>query len=183
MNCQSCAMPLNSPSDHALGNEQNPYCAHCADANGNLKSKEEVREGMINYYTQTEGKTREEAERVVDAHMGMQPAWQQNPPTEPVVAPEPSMTAVPEPTVEPVPSAPLTPEPVVTEMPSTPVAEETAPAGLSQQEEQAPVVGQSESLPTPEPVNEVTSQANPTETSETPASTDSSSDNSGTSEV
>lgn len=179
MNCQSCAMPLNTPSDHALGNEQNPYCVHCADANGNLKSKEEVREGMINYYTQTEGKTREEAERVVDAHMAMQPAWQQNPPTEPVAAPEPSMPVSAEPSVEPVTPEPVATEPVVPEpvtpvMPSTPVVEETAPVSAPQAEEPAPVVSQEESLPTPEPVAEA---------SETPASPNTNSDNSGTSGV
>jgi hypothetical protein len=171
-------MPLNNPSDHALGNEQNPYCAHCADESGNLKSKEEVREGMINFYTQTEGKTREDAERVVDAHMAMQPAWQQNSqtlpqtpvePAEPVMTPQPSVEPV---VPEPVASEPVLPEPVVSEpvapvMPSTPVVEETAP--------EVPSVGQGESLPTPEPVTEVTNEA--------VNSTDSVVDNSGTNEA
>jgi len=173
MNCQSCAMPLNTPADHALGNEQSPYCTNCTDASGNLKSKEEVREGMINYYTQTEGKTREDAERVVDAHMAMQPAWQQNPPTEPVVVPEPSMT-VPEPSVEPAPVEPVSTEPVPTAMPSTPVVEETAPVSMPQSETPDPVVSQDGSLPTQEPVMENTNQSNPT---------DSTTDNSGTNEA
>jgi len=76
MNCQSCGMPMETPADHGGGNTANPYCVHCTDAAGNLKPREEVREGMINYYMQTMGKSREEAETVVDEHMAKQPAWQ-----------------------------------------------------------------------------------------------------------
>lgn len=174
---------MNSPSDHALGNAQSPYCSHCTDANGNLKSKEEAREGMINYYTQTEGKTREEAEQVVDAHMAMQPAWQQNSqpvsavpeqPVEPVTAFEPAAPAVP--SVEPAP---------VETVPAAPVAEEkimpSVPAQPPQTEEQVPVTSQDESVSVPEPVVEATAQSNPVGVSEEPVNTNT--DNSGTNEA
>lgn len=138
MNCQSCGMPLNTPAEHAMGNEQNPYCVHCADTSGNLKSKEEVREGMINFYTQTEGKTREEAEQVVDAHMAMQPAWSQGTPSAAPVEPvEPAPTTMPEqpisePTSAPMPEQPVNPEPSVA--PVAPVEPVSQPQSMPGEE-------------------------------------------------
>ncbi len=75
MNCQSCGMPMSQDSDHGGGRPDNIYCAHCTDSSGNLKSREEIREGMIGFYQQSIGKTREEAEIAVDAHMAQMPTW------------------------------------------------------------------------------------------------------------
>ena len=52
MNCQSCGMPMNDTGDHGGANPTNPYCQYCTDDTGTLKSREEVREGMINFYMQ-----------------------------------------------------------------------------------------------------------------------------------
>lgn len=90
MDCQSCGMPMAADADHGGGKADNPYCKYCTDPAGNLKSKEEVREGMINFQMQqSPGKTREEIEKEVDAHMAQMPAWQIPPtgtltPSEPV---------------------------------------------------------------------------------------------------
>jgi hypothetical protein len=64
-------------ADRGGGRADNPYCKYCTDPTGNLKSKEEVREGMINFQMQqSPGKTREEVAAEVDQHMATMPAWQ-----------------------------------------------------------------------------------------------------------
>jgi hypothetical protein len=92
MNCQSCGMPMNDTGDHGGANPTNPYCQYCTDDTGTLKSKEEVRQGLINYYMQTDGLTVEQASLKADERMSSQPAWMQQPAEtvqEPVVsAPE-----------------------------------------------------------------------------------------------
>ncbi|PIY64718.1 hypothetical protein COY91_04590 [Candidatus Shapirobacteria bacterium CG_4_10_14_0_8_um_filter_39_15] len=127
MNCQSCGLPMMIDSDHGGGRIDNPYCHYCTDEAGNLKPKEEIREGMINLYMQSFGKTREEAEKEVDTRMAEMPAWAASipAPAEPVmpviqpIAPapvEPVMeTPVVSPAPEPVVPTPLAPEPVVPE--------------------------------------------------------------------
>lgn len=125
MNCQSCGLPMMIDADHGGGRIDNPNCRYCTDESGNLKSKEEIREGMINLYMQSFGKPREEAEKEVDARMSEMPAWAAAVnPVEPVpaVIPEPVSVSEPVPTTVPV-SAPVSapyPEPIISE---TPVAE------------------------------------------------------------
>ena len=77
MNCESCGMPMSKLEDHGGGKENNKYCRYCTDAEGNLKSREEVREGMIQLHIKSFGKTREEAEKEVDEHMKQMPAWKE----------------------------------------------------------------------------------------------------------
>ena len=48
--CDSCGMRMEDPEDHGGENKHNPYCKHCCDENGNLKSREEVRRNMIKFY-------------------------------------------------------------------------------------------------------------------------------------
>lgn len=68
---------MATDADHGGGRPDNPYCKYCTDASGNLKSKEEVREGMINFQMQQSlGKTREEVAAEVDQHMSTMPVWQ-----------------------------------------------------------------------------------------------------------
>jgi len=73
--CQSCGMPMDTPDLHGAGAAENPYCIYCTDAHGHLKSRQDVREGMVQFYMDTMGKTRPDAERVVDAVMAEMPAW------------------------------------------------------------------------------------------------------------
>jgi hypothetical protein len=73
--CESCGMPMETAEMHGGGVEDNPYCVYCTDARGDLKPKADVREGMIQFYMDTMGKSRTEAQRVVDATMAEMPAW------------------------------------------------------------------------------------------------------------
>lgn len=149
MNCQSCGMPMMTDDDHGAGRADNSHCKHCTDTMGNLKSREEVREGMTAFYMQSMGKSREEAEKEVDAHMATMPAWasegQTSPMAEQPVAPAPepvsgSAPMVPEPSVaEPGPSVPE-PEPTVPlePTPPSPPASEPPPVPETTQEPSVP---------------------------------------------
>ncbi|MDP3888891.1 MAG: zinc ribbon domain-containing protein [bacterium] len=140
MNCQSCGMSMNLDSEHGGNRADNVNCQHCTDDMGNLKSREEVKEGMIAFYMQTLGKTREEAQIAVDAHMTQMPAWSalsQNQPAPVSPSPQPiNQLGVEEPILpaqQPeinVQAAPQIPnEPVaVPEVPSVESAISSAPA-------------------------------------------------------
>jgi hypothetical protein len=45
--CYSCAAPLNMPD--FKGPAEN-YCKYCTDENGNLKSKEEIQQGVAQWF-------------------------------------------------------------------------------------------------------------------------------------
>jgi hypothetical protein len=73
--CESCGMLMPKAKDHGGGEVGNPYCVHCTDETGKLKSRAEIREGMINLYMSRMGKPREEAEKFADQQMKKLPAW------------------------------------------------------------------------------------------------------------
>jgi hypothetical protein len=73
--CDSCGMPMREAKDHGGGDWSNPYCVHCTDQTGVLKSREQVREGMTLLYMSRMGKPREEAQKFVDRQMKKLPAW------------------------------------------------------------------------------------------------------------
>ena len=74
--CESCGMPMVHDEVRGGGKKDNRYCVHCTDEEGNLKDREEVREGMVRFYMKSMAKPRAEAERFVDEHMSKMPAWQ-----------------------------------------------------------------------------------------------------------
>ena len=73
--CQSCGMPMNSPADFGGGDEENNYCVHCTHPDGELKSYDEIYEGMIFMYIKTRYMERADAEQAARDYMGMMPAW------------------------------------------------------------------------------------------------------------
>jgi hypothetical protein len=75
--CESCGMPMKDASHHGGKDVNNPYCVYCTDETGKLKSREEVRKGMIGFFMKSENKTREDAEKHVDEHMKKMPAWKE----------------------------------------------------------------------------------------------------------
>jgi len=74
MNCESCGMPMENAEMHGAGDEGCKYCKFCAP-DGNLKPREEVREGWIGFAMATDKINREEAEKKIDAEMAKMPAW------------------------------------------------------------------------------------------------------------
>lgn len=73
--CESCGMPLSEDTTSKL---DSCYCVYCQNQEtGELGSKEQVREGSIGYWVNQEGKTREEAEKLVDETLANLPRWQE----------------------------------------------------------------------------------------------------------
>lgn len=66
---------MKTVEEHGGGDVNNPYCKYCTDAEGKLKSRKEVREGMIQFYMNSQGKPRGETEKFVDEKMRKMPAW------------------------------------------------------------------------------------------------------------
>ena len=74
-NCESCGMPMRQPEDFGGTNPENKYCQYCCDASGNLKSYEDVFNGMVNFVIQTQGMAKEQAELAAKEGMAKMPAW------------------------------------------------------------------------------------------------------------
>jgi len=68
-------MPMESASIYGGGNVNNKYCKYCTTSDGKLKSRAEVRAGMIKYMMKAEKRNEAEAQRLVDEHMKRMPAW------------------------------------------------------------------------------------------------------------
>lgn len=74
--CQSCGMSMDKPEDYGGGRIGSSYCRYCTDDQGNLLSQETVREKMIQFQMKSLNKSQEQAERDVDRHIALMPAWQ-----------------------------------------------------------------------------------------------------------
>jgi hypothetical protein len=66
---------MQAPEDHGGGDMTNKYCMNCAP-DGELKDREWVRSGWIDYVMETENLPKEEAGKRVDTEMAKMPAWQ-----------------------------------------------------------------------------------------------------------
>ena len=68
-------MPMERTEDFGGKRMGNRYCRYCCDENGNLKSREEVRQGMITFRMKAMNETRAQAGKAVDEYMRKMPAW------------------------------------------------------------------------------------------------------------
>ena len=75
-NCMSCGMPMTKPEDFGGGNPDNIYCAHCSRADGSLKSRQEVYEGMVNFMMASQNMDKKTAQAAAKDYMSQMPAWQ-----------------------------------------------------------------------------------------------------------
>lgn len=74
--CESCGRPMMSSSDRGGGRADNPYCRHCTDARGALKSYSEVLETLVvRDFMGTNGMARAQAEVAARNAMMYMPAW------------------------------------------------------------------------------------------------------------
>jgi len=73
--CESCGMPMNSDKMRGGGFENNPFCVHCCDDSGELKSRGDVRDGLIKSFMNSRGIGLSESEKKVDELMKWLPAW------------------------------------------------------------------------------------------------------------
>jgi hypothetical protein len=66
---------MQKPEDFGGGRADNTCCVHCCDDSGKLKSREDVKSGMMDLAIRMMGVSREEAEKTVQATMARMPAW------------------------------------------------------------------------------------------------------------
>ena len=74
--CTSCGMPFRTASDHALADENMPYCTHCTTSDGTLKPYVEVLEATKGYFIRSQGVDPEVASSMAISLLKKQPAWQ-----------------------------------------------------------------------------------------------------------
>ncbi|MHA2024453.1 MAG: zinc ribbon domain-containing protein [Candidatus Thorarchaeota archaeon] len=75
MKCVSCGLTMDKAEEfggHKVGNKS---CVYCSDSKGNLKPKNDVREGMVQFWMQRESIDRTTAEKKTDEYMKTMPAW------------------------------------------------------------------------------------------------------------
>jgi hypothetical protein len=71
--CFSCGAPLGNP---AFKGPAEDYCVNCTDDKGNLKSHEEIKEGMVYWFKMWQPNLTEEKANVRAEHyMKSMPAW------------------------------------------------------------------------------------------------------------
>jgi hypothetical protein len=73
--CIACGMPLEKKEDFALGDENSDFCTYCVNADGGVKSCEEIFEGGVNFFMSKLGGDKVTAEKMVRKNMSQQPYW------------------------------------------------------------------------------------------------------------
>jgi hypothetical protein len=75
MECKSCGMAMTKAEHFPKQNRDSEFCVYCTDEEGNLLSKNVVRESIIQYWMHRDGISQKEAEEKIDSFMQSQPAW------------------------------------------------------------------------------------------------------------
>jgi hypothetical protein len=66
---------MHKAEEFGGGKMNNSSCVYCSDSEGNLKPRNEVREGMVQFWMKRENIDRKTAEKKTDEYMSSQPAW------------------------------------------------------------------------------------------------------------
>jgi hypothetical protein len=74
--CEACGMPLEKKEDFAGGDENAKFCRFCVNADGSVKSCEEIFEGGVKFFMSQGEIDRKMAERITRKNMKQQPYWQ-----------------------------------------------------------------------------------------------------------
>ncbi|MFA5021921.1 MAG: zinc ribbon domain-containing protein [Patescibacteria group bacterium] len=74
--CQACGMPLTKKEDFAGGDENSNFCHFCVNADGSVKSCEEIFEGGVQFFLNQTGGERKMAEKITRKNMSGLPYWQ-----------------------------------------------------------------------------------------------------------
>jgi len=76
--CNACGMPLVKKEDFVGGDVDSNFCLYCANADGSVKSCEEIFEGGVRYFMSQLGGDRKIAERIVRKNMTQLKYWHGN---------------------------------------------------------------------------------------------------------
>jgi hypothetical protein len=74
--CEACGMPMEKKEDFAQGDENSQLCLYCVNADGSVKSCEEIFEGGVQFFLGQLGGERKMAEKVTRKNMNQQSYWQ-----------------------------------------------------------------------------------------------------------
>lgn len=74
--CESCGMPLGKKEDFAGGDENARFCLYCVNADGSVKSCEDIFEGGVQFFMSQIGDDRQMAEKITRKNMNQLPYWQ-----------------------------------------------------------------------------------------------------------
>ncbi len=66
---------METPADHAGGDENKDYCVHCARLDGSMRSYEEALEGMARFMAGAQGLDDAAAREAARDMMARLPAW------------------------------------------------------------------------------------------------------------
>ncbi len=69
-------MPMSKKEDFAGGDINSQFCLFCADANGKVKTAEEIFEGGVQFFMSHTGGDRKMAEKATRKNMNRQSYWQ-----------------------------------------------------------------------------------------------------------
>ena len=73
--CISCGMPIRSAKDSPAGHPDKPYCTHCSNRDGTMKSYDDVLSGMTEFIIRGQGLDETVARKMATEMMARQPAW------------------------------------------------------------------------------------------------------------
>lgn len=73
--CITCGMPMEKSEDFGNNNMSVKTCIHCTNADGSVKSCEEIFEGGVGFFMQVTGADRDLAEKLVRKNMLQLPYW------------------------------------------------------------------------------------------------------------
>ena len=77
-NCIACGMPMQEPSEFAMGDINKDYCVHCARPDGSMQSFREKRKNLTDFIVRTQGIDRTAAFDAAETMMKKLPAWKSN---------------------------------------------------------------------------------------------------------
>ena len=74
-NCASCGWEMTRPEQFSMGNLNSIYCIECTNADGSLKTLDQVREIIAVDMVRSQRIDRGEAEKMAEELMLRLPAW------------------------------------------------------------------------------------------------------------
>ena len=74
-NCKSCGKMMTKPEDFSGGDINSQYCSNCTNADGSLKSLDEITLHIANQLIMSQGIDREAATKAARSILSVQPEW------------------------------------------------------------------------------------------------------------
>ncbi len=74
-NCRSCGKMMTKPEDFSRGDINSQYCSNCTNADGSLKSLDEITLHIANQLIMSQGIDREAATKAARSILSVQPEW------------------------------------------------------------------------------------------------------------